>query len=165
MKSIMIGCGLLSLCFFAHAKSNTNFPLDKDLKDSIIKVNYIDPFEKAAAEKNAEPEWTVLKGQISAKYDTATAGRLTTLAKVYYYFNKKDYPQFTAALVQHTSKYVGPDELDRLNRNAYMISALSANHDELKAALGWSKHTLVKDPGNADYQKTFDALTAKLASQ
>jgi hypothetical protein len=163
MKSIIIGCGLLLFSFFVHAQT-TNFPGDNNPSDSIIKITYIDPFEKAATEKNTEPEWPVLIGQISAKYDTSTAGRLTTLAKVYYYFNKQDFPHFTAVLVEFTNKYVGADELDRMSRNAYFILLLSTNHNELEAALGWAKHVLDKAPGNEDNKKTYDALTAKLAN-
>jgi hypothetical protein len=165
MKKIIIGFGLLLFGAFAHAQTSSNFPGDNDSKDSIIKVAYIDPFEKAAADKNVEPEWPVLEGQISAKYDTATAARLSTFAKVYYYFNKKDYPHFTAALVEYTNKYVGPDELVRLSKDAYFIFLYSTNHDELEAALGWAKHVLDKDPDNEGNQQTYQHLTDKLAGQ
>jgi len=163
MKSIIIGCGLLFSSFFAYAQTNNNFPGDTNPKDSIIKVTYIDPFEKAAAENNADPEWPVLKTQISAKYDTTTAGRLTGLSKVYYYFNKRDYAHFTPALVEYTNKYVGQDELVRMSKNAYFIFLYSNNHNELEAALGWAKHVLDKDPGNEGNTNTYNALKAKLA--
>jgi len=164
MKSIIIGCGLLLPSFFAYAQTNSNFPGDTNPKDSIIKVSYIDPFERAAADEKADPQWPVLKDQISAKYDTSTAGRLTTLAKVYYYFNKQDYPHFTAALVEFTNKYVGTAELERMSRNAYWILTLSTSRNELEAALAWAKHVLDKDPGNEGNKNTYDALTAKLAN-
>jgi len=137
--------------------SNKTYP-----KDSLIKVQIIDPFEQAAADNQEAPGWSELTKQLTAKYDAAFADRIVNKAQIYYDYGK-DWPAFTAALVRYTEKYEDHNNLPLLNKNAAMVAQFSTDKKELETALGWSRHTLEKAPGNADYQKTSDALKAKIA--
>jgi hypothetical protein len=160
VRFVLIFC-LVLLAVFGRAQPKTNktYP-----KDSVIKVQIIDPLEQAAADKGEAPDWNELHQQISAKYDTAFASRLVNKAQIYYDYGK-DWPAFTMALVRYTEKYEDHDNLPLLNKNADMIAQFSTNPKELQIALTWSKHILEKDPSNSSYRKTFDSLTAKLRAK
>ncbi|HSZ87360.1 MAG TPA: hypothetical protein VK787_15110 [Puia sp.] len=49
-----------------------------------------------------------------------------------------------------------------MNKNANFILKYREEKKELGTALGWSKHTVDKEPGNEDYKKTYDALQTRL---
>ena len=131
-------------------------------KDSLVYVQVIVPFEQAAEENGETPDWGELNRQLNSKYDAAFADRIVNKAQVFYDYGK-DWPAFTAALVRYTEKYEDHSNLALLNKNAALVVQFSTDKKELETALGWSKHALEKDSGNADYQKTCDALKAKIA--
>ena len=149
---------LLTVFAKAHVNNNKTYP-----KDSLIKVQIIDPFELAAAHNQQTPDWTELNKQITAKYDEAFADRIVNKAQIFYDYGK-GWAAFTAALVRYTEKYEDHNNLSLLNKNAAMVAQFSTDKRELETALGWSKHTIDKDPGNADYQKTHESISKKLKS-
>ena len=130
-------------------------------KDSLVYVQVIVPFEQAAEGNGETPDWSVLNAQLTSKYDAAFADRLVNKAQIFYDYGK-DWPAFTAALVRYTEKYEDHNNLPLLNKNGAMVAQFSTDKKELETALGWSKHTLEKEPGNADFQKTYEALKAKI---
>lgn len=160
MKSI-----ILSLCFllsmgFAHAQ--TKLTKENIQKDSIIKVEIIDPAITDA--QGDAPNWSSLTTEITQKYDAVYADRTVTKAQIYYDYGK-DWPVFSTAIVRYTEKYEDHNNLKLLNYNAGFILKYSTDKKELETAMGWSKHTVEKEPGNADYEKTYDALKAKTESK
>ncbi|MGZ3874943.1 MAG: hypothetical protein ACXVJD_18625 [Mucilaginibacter sp.] len=160
MKTAMLVFSFILSAGLANAQvNNKTFP-----KDSVIKVQIIDPFERAAAEQQETPDWAELTKQITDKYTAAFADRIVNKAQIFYDYGK-DWAAFTAALVSYTEKYEDHNNLPLLNKNAGMVAQFSTDKKDLETALGWSTHTLDKDPGNAGYQATQDALKTKIAAQ
>ena len=151
------------IILFIICALNTKAQDKAAIKDSVIKAQMIDPFEKYAADQQQIPEWQKLSTQISSKYGRVIANRLVDREQIFYNYGR-NWPAFTAALVRYTEKYEDHNNLSLLNKNAAMIAQFSTDKKELETALSWSKHTLDKEPGNADYQKTYDALNAKIAN-
>src|SRR5438445_13016241 len=96
-RPVLLFFSLLLLAGFAKAQVSIHktYP-----KDSLVKVQIIDPFEQAAADQQEVPDWAELNKQIAAKYDAAFADRLVNKAQIYYDYGK-DWPAFTAALVRY----------------------------------------------------------------
>ena len=149
---------------FAAIFSNAQTKLTKEniRKDSAIKTDIIDPAVSAA---NGEaPDWKALTADITKKYDATYADRTVTKAIIYFSYGK-DWPSFTAAIVKYTIKYEDPENLKLMNKNANLILKYSDDKKELETALGWSNHTLDKEPANEEYKKTYGALQGKLNSK
>jgi hypothetical protein len=159
MKSIIISSCLLFYCYAGAQSNKTSYP-----KDSVIKAQIIDPFEKAAADKGTDPDWPELTSIIRSKYDSSFADRLTNKAQIFYYWGK-DWPAFTKALVRYTDKYEDPNNLPLLNKNARMVLQFSDDIISLQAALSWSKKTIEREPGNEDYKKTYNELSEKIRNK
>lgn len=158
MKSFIISIGLLLT--ISLAKAQTKLTKADFQKDSIIKADIIDP---AIHEAQGEaPDWSGLTAEITQKYDAIYADRNIMRNQIFFYFGK-DWFAFNGALVKYTEKYEPKDNLNLLNKNARMVLKYSNDKKELTVALGWSKHTVDIEPANADYKKTFEALTAKIA--
>lgn len=160
IKCAIIGLNLACFCCLVNAQTQTTI-LKTYPKDSVIKAEIIDPFQKASAEKGNEPNWQELQLQIALKYDSVFADRLTNKAQIYYYYGK-EWPAFTAALVRYTEKYENHEDIVLLDYNAKMILQFSADIKELETALAWSKRTTDKDPGNKNYKQTYEELKSKI---
>ena len=160
MNKFLLVFSFLLIAGLAKAQTNNKtYP-----KDSLIKVQILDPFLHAAADSQKAPDWLALTKLITDKYDVGFADRIVNKTQIFYAY-EKDWPAFAAALVRYTEKYEDHNNLPLLNKNASMVSQFSIDKKELEIAQGWSKYTLDKEPGNADYQKTYDALKAKIAGQ
>jgi hypothetical protein len=157
MRSFIIISGLLLTLSLANAQ--TKLTRENIQKDSLIKADIIDP--AVGDTPGGAPDWQALTSEITKKYDTVYADRTVTKAKIYFSYGK-DWPAFTTAVVRYTDKYEPKDNLRLLNKNANFILQYSTDKKELEAAQGWSRHTVENDPANADYKKTYDALTAKI---
>jgi len=157
MRSIIFSLALLLVTIFSNAQ--TKLTKENIQKDSAIKTDIIDP---AVSSANGEvPDWKALTTEITKKYDATYADRTVTKAIIYFTYGK-DWPAFTAAIVKYTVKYEDPENLKLMNKNANFILQYSNDKKELETALGWSKHTVDKEAGNADYKKTYDVLQEKL---
>lgn len=157
MKSLITIACLLFTLNIVHAQSKlTN---EDAKKDSVIIADIIGPAVQEA--QGEAPDWNALTTEIEKKYDVTFADRTITKSIIYFSWNK-NWPVFTAAIVKYTEKYEDFDNLKLLNKNANFILTYSNDQKELQRAQGWSKHTVEKDPSNADYKKTYDELTKKL---
>jgi hypothetical protein len=153
---------IMALCIaVGAARAQTNLARENRQKDSVVKASMIDPAVQEA--RGEAPDWTALAAAITQKHDAVTADRTITRAIIYFTYGK-DWPAFTGAIVKYTEKYEDHDNLRLLNFNANIILKYSQNKKELETALGWSRQTAEKDTANADYKKTLDALSAKIAT-
>jgi hypothetical protein len=135
---------------------------DKHALDSVDKLIISTIINPAEREANVdEPNWTAIGVQVRASYTEVQADRAITKAQIYYYYNK-DWPKFSTAIVHFTNAYEDKDDLKLLNKNAGFILEHSTDQSELKAAQGWMKHAVDKEPSNTTYQETYKALTAKI---
>ncbi|MES2276005.1 MAG: hypothetical protein V4592_08280 [Bacteroidota bacterium] len=159
MKITTLSVCLLLLSGFTHAQTNTD-PKAMKQRDSTVMKDIFEPMAAEAVNDNSAPDWNQLKSTLTAKYDAAFAERFTWKAKIYFDYSR-DWPGFTGALVHYTNTYEDQNDLKLLNKNAGMILKYATDPKALEAALGWSKKTVEKEPGNADYKKTYDALAAK----
>src|ERR1700749_2995447 len=71
-------------------------------KDSLIKVQLIDPARKSASP--GDPDWDALTKAITTKYDAITADRTVCKAKIYYYYSK-DKAVFCTNIIHYTDAY------------------------------------------------------------
>jgi len=148
---------ILFLPIFLHAQ-------DKKALDSIDKVviaQIITPAEQQAARQNQPPAWDEMTKEITAKYSATEADRAVTKARIYFYYGK-DWALFSAALVHYTTAYEDKEDLRLMNKNATYVLQHSTNPEEWKTARGWVKHAVDKEPSNATYKATYDALTEKI---
>jgi len=158
-KPTTIALLLAAAVFFNRANAQNQTEHDPTIrsKDSLIKVNMIDPAEAGGQ----TPDWLKLTKTISAQYDAVYADRTITKAKIYFYYGK-DWPQFCAAIVHYTNKYEDPNDLPLMSMNAQYILAKSTDKSELQSALQWSKKAAAGEPSNQIYKDTEKALQAKL---
>jgi hypothetical protein len=150
--------GLLTLTLSTHAQDKKAL----DSVDKIIMQTIINPAEEGAASEG--PNWVAIGQQVRASYTEAQTDRAVTKAKIYYYYGK-DWAQFSTAIVHYTDTYESKDDLPLMNKNAKMILDHSLNPADWKAAQSWAKHAADKNPSNAAYRATYDALTAKINGQ
>ena len=127
--------------------------------DSLILANIIKPLVSSAA----APDWDALATDVKAKYGESYIDRTVTKTKIYYYYGK-DWPVFSKALVHYTVAYEDKEDLRLMNKNAKMVLQYSQDPEEWKAAVAWVKHAVDKEPDNAAYKETYDALTMKIKS-
>ncbi|HXB07667.1 MAG TPA: hypothetical protein VNW04_11135 [Puia sp.] len=138
---------------------------DKKALDSVDKIiinSIIKPAEQAAGDQ--APNWAALEAQIKASYSDVQTDRAVTKAKIFYYWSK-DWPQFSTALVHYTDVYEDKEDFKLMDKNAKMVVDHSTNLRDWKAALTWVQHAADKEPGNAEYKATVDALKAKINGQ
>lgn len=128
--------------------------------DSLILANMIMP----VVNSGATPDWDVLAGDVKAKYGDSYVDRTVTKAKIYYYYGK-DWSVFSKALVHYTEAFEDKDNFKLMNKNAKMVLQYSKDPEEWKAAAVWVKRAVDKEPGNAGYKETYDALTTKIMGQ
>ena len=129
--------------------------------DSIILADMINPQERDAQSNGQEPDWEGMRANILLKYDGVAADRAVTKARIYYYYSK-DWALFATAIVHFTEAYEDKEDLNLMNKNAKFILRYSQNPKEWKMAQAWVKHAVDKDPSNAGYKETWDALEAKI---
>ncbi len=125
--------------------------------DSLILAGMIIPLVNSGT----TPDWDALAANVKAKYGDSYVDRTVTKTKIYYYYGK-DWPVFSKALVHYTETYEDKGNLRLMNKNAKMVLQYSQDPDEWKAAVGWIRHAVDKDPDNAAYKETYDALTTKI---
>ena len=116
-------------------------------RDSLIKMQIIDSAVLAAG--NAAPDWAALTTTIRQRYDSMSADRTVTTAKIYYYYGK-DWSRFTATIVHYTDNYEEATNYPLLNKNANFILKFSVDPTEWKAALAWNTTAMHGDPNNDD---------------
>jgi hypothetical protein len=133
-----------------------------DSVDRILIARFITPAEQKAGDQ--EPQWATIALQIKASYSDTQADRAITKAQIYYYYGK-NWPLFEKALVHYTVAYEDKEDGPLMNKNANFVLAHSTDQGELKTALAWVKHASDKEPSNADYKATCDAIQAKLIPQ
>jgi hypothetical protein len=129
--------------------------------DSSIMTTIIQPM----LERNeSNPNWESLGTEIQSGYGKTYVDRGVTRAKIYYYYNK-DWPLFSTALVHYTVTFEDKENFKLMDKNAKMVLEHSQQPEEWKAAQGWVKHAMDKEPGDAGYRATYDALTTKIKGQ
>lgn len=134
---------------------------DLKQKDKAIEDAMITPAVDAAKAEDKAPDWQTIIASITQKYDAVTADRTVTRAKLFFYYSK-DWKAFASAIVNYTEKYEDMANLATINTNANFVLEHSADKQELEKALSWSKKLIEKEPDNADYKKTYEALKEKL---
>lgn len=142
-----------------HAQSTKTLSardIEQQRNDSLILADMIMPLAA-----NDAPDRAVFADDVKTKFGENYVDRSVTKAKIYYYF-EKDPVVFSNALVRYTEKYEDKDNCKLQNKNAKMVLKYSQDPKEWKAAQAWAKRAMGKEPGNAGYKETYDALTAKL---
>ena len=157
MLLFTIGLGLVTVA--QSVKSAEELKIARN--DSIIIADILNPQVSDADGKGQIPDWEAMRAQVALKYDGTYADRTITKRKIYYYFGK-DWPVFSTSIVHYTEAYENKDDLRLMNKNAKFILKYSQDPDEWKKAEGWIKHAVDKEPSNAVYKETYDALEAKI---
>jgi hypothetical protein len=150
----------LAIAFFIAATSA--YAQDKHALDSVDKViinGIINPAEQAAGAQ--EPNWIAIKQQMEASYSDVQSDRALTKAQIYYYYGK-NWARFSTEIVHYTETYESKEDLPLMNKNAKMILDHSQDPKEWMGALAWVQYAADKEPANADYKATCDALKAKI---
>ena len=125
--------------------------------DSVILADVVKPL---MSKTDDAPNWEAFGDEINAKYGKFYVDRAVTKAKIFYYYGK-DWPTFSKSLVHYTEAFENKDDLKLMNKNAKMVLKYSQDPEDWKAAMGWMKHVVDKEPGNAEYKETYDGLMAK----
>ncbi len=141
---------------YAQSTKKLSKAIEQQRNDSLILADMIMPLTASDA-----PDWVVFADDVKMKFGDSYVDRSVTRAKIYYYY-EKDPAVFSRALVHFTEKYEDKDNYKLLNKNAKMVLKYSRDPKEWKAAQAWAKRAMDKEPGNAGYKETYDALTAKL---
>jgi thioredoxin-related protein len=127
----------------------------REITDRVVIIEEIEPRLQDST------DWNLIEVAITQKYDSVTADRTVTQAKIYLSYNK-DWPVFIQSLIRYTDLYEDPDDLELLNKNANFILQFAQDKPSLTKALTWSQHTLDKDASNPDYKKTHTAIRTRL---
>lgn len=151
----------LSKAVAAAPKSAGADVMDIKQKDKAIADAMINPAVEAAKAEDKIPDWKAIAELVTQKHDAVTADRTVTRAKLFFYYGK-DWKAFASAIVNYTEKYEDTANLATINTNANFVLEHSADKEELAKALAWSKKLFEKEPDNADYKKTYEALKEKL---
>jgi tetratricopeptide (TPR) repeat protein len=133
--------------------------------DFIITKEEITPFLKSAYVSGLNPAWEGMGKKIAAKYGVFNVDRVILLAKVRWYEARKDWRDFTRALIEQVNKYGVGSELVEfyLNNNAYKIFLHSNDPSELNDALSWSNRAIhLNKKANANIMDTNANLLYKL---
>jgi len=154
MKKILFPI-LIILTFTTLVSAQSN---EVRRNDSLILAGMIMPLVSNSA---TTPDWDALARDVKAKYGDSYVDRAVTKARIYYYYGK-DWPVFSKALVHFTEVYEDKDNLKLMNKNAKMVLQYSQDPNDWKAAVTWMKRAMDKEPGNAAYKETYDALTTKV---
>lgn len=138
---------------------------DKKYLDSVDRViikQIIEPAEQSAG--GQEPSWAALRLQIRVSYSEVQTDRAITKAQIYFNWSR-DWAKFSTAIVHYTEAYEDKEDGKLMNKNAKFILEHSEDPKEWKTALGWVQHAADKEPDNADFKATRDALAAKVNGQ
>jgi hypothetical protein len=157
MKSIIIFSLLFATSNVVPAQQLTAF----HSIDSIIQKAILDPEIKKAYDNQRVPDWAAMQMNIAQKFDTISADRNVLRNKIFYYYGK-DKPQFCAAIVSYTEKYEDNSDSQLMNKNANFILQYSTDKKEITTAVRWIQYAQRRDPSNAEYKKTLEALETKL---
>jgi len=164
MKKLLFITLFTGATLLAKAQTTNNAITEHDPKvkaaDSTINADIIQPARDAAGDD--APDWADLSKTITAKYDAVTADRTITKARIYFYYGK-NWPAFCDGIVRYTDNWELANDYKLLNGNAGMILKNSTDQAQLKEAQKWSKMAADRDPNNAGYKATYDALTAKIS--
>jgi hypothetical protein len=160
---MILGAGLLLMAGIAQAQTGNN-KQETRIQDSVLMKDVFEPLVVDAVNNDETPDWEVLKTKVSAGHDAAFTERFICKAKIFYFYGR-DWSEFNAALIHYTETYEDKNDARLMNKNARMILDHSADRKQLEVALSWSKQAVVKEPANADYKKTQDALAEKLAAK
>jgi hypothetical protein len=139
---------------------------DKKMLDSLDRViiaHFIVPAEQKAGTQ--EPEWHALRDQIRSAYLDVHADRAIAKAKISYYYRHQAWSRFSTAIAYYTRTYVDKEDLKQIGKNVNYILEYSTDLEELKTALTWISHAMIREPTNPTYKATFEALSAKVNTQ
>lgn len=151
---------LFIVLVFSTAVARAQDKKTLDSLDKVIIAQFIAPAEQKAGMQ--EPGWNELREQIRSGYLDIDADRAITKAKIYYYYNHQDWSRFSTAIAYYTKTYVDKEDLKLIDKNVNYILEYSTDREELKTALTWISHAMIKEPTNPSYKMTFEALSAKV---
>jgi tetratricopeptide (TPR) repeat protein len=130
----------------------SNREYSKNIIDYVIAREYIKPELVKAKDRLAVPGWKRIEGDIENRYGSAIAERNVTSAKVNWYKEEANWPEYTKYLVKSVEAR-GIENIKQdisavlyLNNNAYEVFNYSGNHEELSKALRWIDYALRIDP-------------------
>ena len=130
--------------------------------DYIIAKEEVSPLVVLAKKTGIEPDWKSMEREIARKYNGDYAERVVLNAKPDFYKFRKDWGNYTDAIVQQVDKR-GLDNVSKnysgatyLNDMAWPVFLYSNNKAELQKALVWSRlsikydSTSINAPNNMD---------------
>lgn len=97
----------------------------------------------SAPAANATFDWAGLETQLKGRYPALTE-QIVTEAKVFYYQQNRNWPEFSKAVTAMSSKFPGSLDENTLNSFAWTIFEQCADIACVKQALGWSKESNTK---------------------
>ncbi len=109
------------------------------------------------------PNWTVLQSSLTAKYPTI-AKEAVSQAKVMYYSNKADWPNFSVAFTNHLKAYGKKTTPEQLNQYAWAVFEGCDDLACVKQAVEWSKKS-VDLTSNPMFIDTYANLLHKTGNQ
>lgn len=124
----------------------------KAIINAIIKKELVAPAITAAKKTKITPDWEAMTNAIEKKFGKDYVASIVLNAKVGWYYDQKDWPNFTKYLVEKTEMN-GFEEHPAnifgytmaLNNNAWAIFQHSDSREELEKALGWMDRAIRLD--------------------
>jgi len=112
----------------------------------IIKKEKIDPvILRQQKFTSNQPDWEGLTANITKEFNNYYAYRIIIAAKLEWFSNNKDWPQFTKYLVEFVEKYGSNMNDYSLAQNSWAIFMHSIVKTELNAALKWATKVITRN--------------------
>jgi thioredoxin-related protein len=145
-----------------NAGSSRKHFFAKKWVDQIIYKEEIAPLVDKAKTNNTIPDWEKINRTIRAKYHQEYADRNIIAAKKTWYFNNKNFPEYTKYVLLYLDKYGANLEFDfGWNNYAWEVFKYSSSKEELSRALEWSRRALLVNPV-ASWMDTYANILYKL---
>jgi thioredoxin-related protein len=149
-----------------YARSVVDIIMTKEEIDTYL----YKPGRKPQEALTDHPDWKIIRDRITKKYNAEDAYRLVSMAKINWFYFKKDYPNYCKAFIykfehdgafETTHIYHNYDGI--LNSAAWTIFQFSHNPKQLEAALSWAdKANKIAPYADAGMMDTYANLLYKL---
>jgi thioredoxin-related protein len=138
--------------------------------DFVITKEEVDPFLTSEnIGGGRRPDWSKLNKRIAEKYQQSYAERITLIARINWYEERKEWSMFTKTVADRMGlierKELTPNALGisyDLNLSAWLIFLYSGNDRELRQGITWVKKAIQLRPDDPQYYDTYANLLYKL---
>jgi thioredoxin-related protein len=134
--------------------------------DFTITKKYITPYlsgEGKSPSPNNNPEWSLMKKNISKNFNTETANRVIVDQKIRYYYKKKEWQNFISySMEKYTNEGISEEEMYMFNNFAYEFVFVYTNDPKiLKQCISLMEAVVKKKPNLYIHVDTYACLLYK----